>query len=344
MDAVIEKWLSILERSYLGNPVAVWALSLLVTVVAFVVLRGTVRWAGRRLKALSETRGWKIVGLFSEILAKTSAFTLFFASLLAGAQFLQLPAKFEHLLRSLLVVLALLQGGVWATLLLERWLAFKLSNEKEASRSTAVTLASFAGKLVLWAFILLLSLENLGIDVTALIAGLGVGGIAVALATQGLLADLLGSVTIALDKPFEVGDLIIVEDLSGTVEHIGLKTTRVRSIYGEQIVFSNTDLLSSRIRNYKRMTERRVVLPLGVDGKLPPERLRKVPEVVAEAFSGLGDLRFERAYLKEFVKTNPVFEVVFFVMTPDIGVYMDRLHAVNLAIHDRFAGAGLAMA
>jgi small-conductance mechanosensitive channel len=343
MDALIEKWLSILERSYLGNPVAVWALSLLVVVVSFLVLRGAVRWAGRRLQAVSEARQSKLLGLFAEVLGKTSALTLLFAAVLAGAQFLQLPAKFEQLLRSLLVVLALLQGGVWATLLLERWLAFRISSEKEAGRSTAVTLASFAGKLLLWAFILLLSLENLGVDVTALIAGLGVGGIAVALATQGLLADLLGSVTIALDKPFEVGDLIIVEDLSGTVEHIGLKTTRVRSIYGEQIVFSNADLLASRIRNYKRMSERRVVFSLGVEYNTPPERLRKVPEVVAAAFAGLPDLRFERAYLKEFGESNLNFEVVFFVLTPDIGVYMDRLHAVNLAIYDRFAAERLEM-
>jgi small-conductance mechanosensitive channel len=344
MDALLEKWMSVLERSYAGNSVGVWALALLVCAFSFLVLRAVVRSGASRLGALAQTRGWAVLGLFAEILAKTSALSLFFAAVLAGAQFLHLPAKFEQLLRSLLIVLALLQGGIWATLLLERWIQFKISTSKEAGRSTAVTLVSFAGKLLLWGFVLLLSLENLGIDVTALIAGLGVGGIAVALATQGLLADLLGSVTIALDKPFEVGDLIIVEDLSGVVEHIGLKTTRVRSIYGEQIVFSNADLLASRIRNYKRMSERRVVFTVGLEYTTTPAKLREVPDVVARAFAGVPDIRFERAYLREFGASDLVFEVVFWVLNPDIAVHMDRLHAVNLAIFEGFEREGLAMA
>jgi small-conductance mechanosensitive channel len=252
-----------------------------------------------------------------------------------------LAGQLAALLRSLLIVAALLQGGLWATLLLEKFLEFRLSSQKDASRSTAVTLLSFAGKLLLWGFIALLSLENLGINVTALIAGLGVGGIAVALATQTLLGDLLGSVVIAIDKPFEVGDLIIVGDLSGTVETIGLKTTRVRSIYGEQIVFSNTDLLGSRIRNYKRMSERRVVFHLGIGSHTPVEKLDGLPSMIQEEVATHPDIRFERAYFQKFDGAGQTWEVVFYVLSADIGLHMERQHQVNLALHKRFLKEGI---
>jgi small-conductance mechanosensitive channel len=341
MQTIIDKALQILDRTYLGNTVAVWALALGTFVVATLALRLIVRGVARRLGKISEAKGWKVLGLLGEILAKTSFLTIAFAGLLAGAQFLHLPPKFDQLLRSLLIVLGLLQGGIWVTMLLERWLQYKVSREKEGGRSTAVMLLSFTGKLLLWGFILLLSLENLGIDVTALIAGLGVGGIAVALATQNLLSDLLGSVAIALDKPFEVGDLIIVGELNGHVEHIGLKTTRVRSIYGEQIVFSNADLLGSRIRNYKRMSERRVVFTIGVEYSTPLEKLRALPSTIGEVISKVPDVRFERAYLRQFGESDLQIEVVFFVLNPDIGLYMERLHEINMGLFERLGAEGV---
>ncbi len=186
-----------------------------------------------------------------------------------------------------------------------------------------------------------MSLQNLGIDVTALIAGLGVGGIAVALATQTLLGDLLGSVVIAIDKPFEVGDLIIVGDLSGTVETIGLKTTRVRSIYGEQIVFANMDLLGSRIRNYKRMSERRVTFHLEIGSHTPIATLEALPTIVKEEVSAHPDLRFERTYFQKFDGQKQIWEVVFYVLSSDIGLHMDRQHQVNLSLHKRFLKEGI---
>lgn len=344
MQAVIDRILAILEKSYLGNTVAVWGLSLLTVILVYIVLRALIRVASRRIAALAEAKGWGILGLFADVLKRTSGLTFFFAALLAGAQFLVLPAKFDHLLRSLLVVLALLQGGIWATLLLERAIQFKIAKTGEGGRSTAVTLLSLGGKLLLWCFILLLSLENLGIDVTALIAGLGVGGIAVALATQNLLSDLLGSVAIALDKPFEIGDLIIVGDLTGTVEHIGLKTTRVRSIFGEQIVFSNADLLGSRIRNYKRMSERRVVTSLGVEYSTPVAKLKELPAIIREVMASVPDIRFDRAYFKAFGASDLQYEIVFFVLKPDIGLYMDRQHELNLAVFERLNREGIEFA
>lgn len=341
MKELWERAMGILERPILGNNLGHWALALLVAIIAYGVIRMVVRSVARRLGARAEKQGSKILGFLGEIVGRTSFFTILLAAVVAGTQFVQLPGQIATLLRHLLVVAALLQGGLWATLLLEKFLEFRMAGAKEASRSTAVTLLTFSGKLLLWGFIVLLSLENLGIDVTALIAGLGVGGIAVALATQTLLGDLLGSVVIAIDKPFEVGDLIIVGDLSGTVETIGLKTTRVRSIYGEQIVFSNTDLLGSRIRNYKRMSERRVVFHLGIGSHTPVEKLDAIPTIVKEEVSSHPDLRFERAYFQKFDGAGQTWEVVFYVLSSDIGLHMDRQHQVNLALHKRFLKEGI---
>ena len=341
MKEVWDRWLGILEKPILGNHVGIWGLSLLVGIVTFVAIRITVRSLTRRIAARAEKQGSKVLGFLAEVLARTSWFTIFLAAVVAATQFLQLPGRLPGLLHSLLVVAALLQGGLWATLMLEKWLEYKISTQKEAAGSTAVTLLSFAGKLLMWGFIALMSLQNLGIDVTALIAGLGVGGIAVALAMQTLLGDLLGSVVIAVDKPFEAGDLIIVGDLSGTVETIGLKTTRVRSIYGEQIVFSNMDLLGSRIRNYKRMSERRVVFHLEVGSHTPVEKLDALPEMIKEVVSAHPELRFERAYFQTFRGALQIWEVVFYVLSADIHLHMDRQHQVNLALHKRFLKEGI---
>ncbi len=341
MKEVWDRWLGILEKPILGNHVGVWGLSFLVGIITFIAIRITVRTLTRRLAARAEKQGSKILGFLAEVLGRTSWFTIVLAAVVAATQFLQLPGRLPGLLHSLLVVAALLQGGLWATLMLEKWLEYKISTQKEAARSTAVTLLSFAGKLLMWGFIALMSLQNLGIDVTALIAGLGVGGIAVALAMQTLLGDLLGSVVIAVDKPFEAGDLIIVGDLSGTVETIGLKTTRVRSIYGEQIVFSNMDLLGSRIRNYKRMSERRVVFHLEVGSHTPVEKLDALPDMIKEVVSAHPELRFERAYFQTFRGALQIWEVVFYVLSADIHLHMDRQHQVNLALHKRFLKEGI---
>jgi len=198
--------------------------------------------------------------------------------------------------------------------------------------------------LILWSVIVLMALENVGIDITALVAGLGVGGIAVALAVQNILGDLFASLSIVLDKPFVIGDFIIIGDYMGTVEHIGLKTTRIRSLSGEQLVFANNDLLQSRIRNFKRMYERRVVFNLGVVYQTPHEKLQKIPQIVREIIEQQHPVRFDRAHFKSFGDFSLNFEVVYWVQNPDYTVYMDIQQAINLEIYRRFAEEGIEFA
>jgi small-conductance mechanosensitive channel len=194
----------------------------------------------------------------------------------------------------------------------------------------------FVGRLVLWSIILLLILDNLGVNVTALVAGLGVGGIAVALAVQNILGDLFASLSIALDKPFAVGDFLIIDEHLGSVEHIGLKTTRLRSLSGEQLVFSNTDLLGSRIRNYGRMYERRVMFKIGVTYQTPREKLELIPGIIRQAVEAQQQVRFDRSHFQSYGDFALVFETVYYVLGPDYNLYMDIQQAINLSIHEGF--------
>jgi small-conductance mechanosensitive channel len=217
----------------------------------------------------------------------------------------------------------------------------KRRKEEDAGSATTLAALGFVAKLVLWSVVLLLALDNLGVNITGLIAGLGIGGIAVALALQNVLGDLFASLSIVLDKPFVIGDFIIVDEFLGTVEHIGLKTTRVRSLSGEQLVFSNADLLGSRIRNFKRMYERRVAFTVGVTYQTPAEKLPRISAILREVIEAQRDVRFDRAHFKEYGDFALIYEVVYYVTSPDYNKYMDIQQAVNFDIYGRFQQEGL---
>lgn len=187
-------------------------------------------------------------------------------------------------------------------------------------------------------------LDNLGVNITGLVAGLGIGGIAVALAVQNILGDLLASLSIVLDKPFVIGDFIVVDSLSGTIEHIGLKTTRIRSLSGEQLIFSNNDLLKTRIRNYKRMSERRIVFSFGIIYQTPTEKLKNVNKIVRDIIEKTENARFDRVHFKEYGDSSLNFEVVYFVIDPDYNIYMDVQESINLEIFRQFGEEGIEFA
>jgi small-conductance mechanosensitive channel len=190
---------------------------------------------------------------------------------------------------------------------------------------------------VIWALVTLLTLDNLGIDITALVAGLGIGGIAVALAVQNIFGDLFASLSITLDQPFVVGDFLIVGEILGTVESIGIKSTRLRSLDGEQIVMPNSDLLSSRVRNYGRMLERRVAFATTVTYETPIDLLERIPRLIREIVEGQADTRFDRSHFKAHGAASLDFETVYYVRSPDYNRYMDIQQAINLRLHREFA-------
>lgn len=338
--------MNFLEGIYYGNTVRSWLFALLVMATVMVILRILTRVILRRLSAFAERTKTDLDDLVADLLGRTKFFFLLILSLYAATLVLTLPPVATRVIRTVAVIALLIQAAIWGSGFISFWLARHMKRKlvEDAASATTMSAIGFVGKLVLWSVILLLALDNLGVDITTLVAGLGIGGIAVALAVQNVLGDLFASLSIVLDKPFVIGDFIIVGDLMGTVEKIGLKTTRVRSLSGEQLVFSNNDLLQSRIRNYKRMFERRIVFHFGVTYQTPPEKLAVIPEMVREIIEAQEQTRFDRAHFKEYGDFSLNFEVVYYVKKPDYSIYMDIQQAINLAIYRRFQEEGIEFA
>ena len=233
----------------------------------------------------------------------------------------------------------LIQAALWADAVLLFAIARYAKRHREVDAASVTTLSAlgFLGRLVIWTAAVLLAVANMGVDVTAMVAGFGIGGVAVALAAQNILGDLFASASIVLDKPFVLGDFIVVGDEMGSVEYIGLKTTRLRSLSGEQLIFSNTDLLKSRIHNYKRMAERRVLFTVGVEYDTPYEKVAAIPAMLRQAIEAQKPVRFDRAHFAKYGDWALIFEVVYYVLSADYNVHMDVQQAINLELFRRFA-------
>lgn len=327
----------------------VWISFLVVLALTYLVLYLVKRFLIGRLKIFSVTTETRIDDLAYKLLLKTPNFFIAAVSFYVASHFLDLSLYLDRKLDLVLMLVLLLQTWFWGKECLEFFVSGLVERDKdlqeseEAIRGTMPALM-FLGKLVLLSLILLLALDNFGFDITTLLTGLGVGGIAVALAVQNILGDLFASLSIVLDKPFKVGDFIVVGEMSGTVEKIGLKTTRVRSLGGEQLVFSNNDLLSSRIRNYKQMDERRIVFQFGVVYQTSAEQLEKIPQLVKELIETKPEARFDRTHFFKFGSSSLDFEVVYFVLKPDYAVYMETQQAINLDLFRLFEKNGIEFA
>lgn len=338
--------MAVLDRSWYGNSLQDWAIALGVALAAAVVLAAIRHTLARRLADHARTTETRLDDAAAALVRATHALFLLVAALYAGTLFVEIPARATRLVNGVAVTALLLQLALWGNRAVALWLEHYLARKRATDAATATTVAvlGFIARLALWAVVSLVLLDNLGVNITALVASLGIGGIAVALAVQNILGDIFASLSIALDKPFVIGDFIVVGDVLGTVEHIGLKTTRLRSLSGEQIVFSNAELLKSRIRNFKRMIERRVQFGFGVVYQTEPDTLARIPQMVREIVEAQPQTRFDRAHFKEYGDSALNFEVVYYLLDPDHRVYMDTQQAINLAILRRFAAEGIAFA
>ncbi|NNK01737.1 MAG: mechanosensitive ion channel family protein [Desulfatitalea sp.] len=300
------------------------------------------------LKQLNRTgengNAWR--GIALAVIGRVKAFFLLVAALYAGSLVLALPDTSAGIIESIFFISLLVQIGLIANQIIRTsFEQYRLKTlEKNAEAVTMLGSVSFLSRVLVWLIVLLVALDNFGVNITALVAGLGVGGVAVALAVQNILGDVFASFSIVLDKPFVIGDFIIVDDLLGTVEYVGLKTTRIRSLSGEQLIFSNNDLLSSRIRNFKRMYERRVVFSIGVVYQTPPDKLEKIPGMIRSLIEAQDKIRFDRAHFKAYGPYSLDFEVVYWVLNPDYAVYMDIQQAINLGIYKAFEAEGIEFA
>jgi|CXWL01.1.fsa_nt_gi small-conductance mechanosensitive channel len=309
----------------------------------------------RRLAALAARTDTDVDDLVVALLRRTRLRLLAVPALYLGLYRLDLPARPEHLLQILATLAVFLQAGLWGStvvdFLIERYrrrpaVVGATNGEEDGGAGAATTLAALGlgGRVLLWSLVLLLALDNVGVDVTSLLTGLGVGGVAIALATQNILGDLFSSLSIVVDKPFVVGDAIAVDDLAGTVEHIGLKTTRLRGAGGEQLIFGNADLLKSRIRNFRRMDERRILQVFTVPFQTAPERVAALPGWLREIVDGVAGVRFERLHCRAFTAAGLEHELVYWVESADFAAAVAAQQAVNMAFLARLAAEGVGFA
>ncbi len=344
MNTSIEHFL---ERVWLGNTYERWGIALSVVIVATITMVIVRKVVAMRLSAIASRTDTDLDDLLLDLVKRTRGFFLLALGIALASHFLTLEPSVEPLLRRYVVtVVALVQAGLWGRGLVKfgvRRLVRSRASDDPA-RTMGASILGIIGQVLVWVTVGLLVLQNCGVEVTPLITGLGVGGIAVALALQTVLGDLFASITILLDKPFVVGDSITLGEFQGTVERIGIKTTRLRSINGEEIVMGNADLVNSRVRNFKRLSERRNLFTLGVTYSTTFEQLAAIPTMLREIVERVPHTRFERAHFRNFGDFALIFEVVYFVGRNDYPSYMDAQHAVNLEIYRRFGAEGIEFA
>ena len=336
----------IFSRTYLGNSVETWLWALGAAIVLAFVFNFILKRFVRSFASFAEKTETELDDLVSALLEKTSIMLIIIFSVYAATFFLDLTGQLKEFRKSVVVICLLVQVGFWGSGFIDYYVAKKLAGIDVGSGASITHIRSlgFLVKSVLWIVLVILTIDNLGFDPTTIIAGLGVGGIAVALALQNVLGDLIASLSIILDKPFEVGDFIVVDNMSGDVEHIGLKTTRLRSISGEQLVLSNNDLLQSRVKNYKRMDTRRILFSLGVVYETSYDNLVRIPVLIKEIIDTEPKARFVRAHFRSYGDFALNYEIVYFVLTPLFDDYMDIQQNVNLKIFKKFSEEGIEFA
>lgn len=332
-----------LEQMLENNNTADWLMALLVGISALFFLMIFKPVLVRYMRVYTRKTPIKLDDMFATALLSTKPLLLLPLAFYAGSLWLTLPPRLDRVIVHITIIVLLIQTALWGNRLILVWVAqsMRQKKQKDAAAATTLSFIGFMARLLLWALLFLLTLDNLGFNITALLAGLGIGGVAVALAAQNILGDLFASLSIVLDRPFVIGDFIIVGEQMGTVEHIGLKTTRIRSLGGEQIVFSNTDLLNSRIKNYKRMHERRVLFTFGVTYQTSRANLQKIPDAVRSIVEAQKKTRFDRAHFKEYGDSSLIFEVVYYVLDSDYNLYMDIQQSINLALFEYFRAEGV---
>jgi small-conductance mechanosensitive channel len=336
-----------LSQIFLGNSLESWLSALIIFILAYAVIGILGRAILLRLIHTRRDRSLPATELLESLVRRTNLIFLLLLALFLASRSLILPPSLSRFLEVMAVVAFVLQFVFWALATLDFWIRQRVKAEpgQEAVNATTLGAVSLLAKIALWSLAVLIILQNITqMDLNALIAALGVSGIAIALAVQNILSDLFSSISISMDKPFVLGDDIAVDDLRGTVENIGLKSTRLRSVSGEQLIFSNSDLLSSRVHNFQRLQRRRIAFNVNVAYQTPAEKLLSIPNLLQESVETQKQVTFSQAYFKEFGPTALVFECAYFVEVPDFQVHMNARHAINLEICQRFAEHGIELA
>jgi small-conductance mechanosensitive channel len=319
-----------LETTILSIPIWNWFVALAVAGGIFVALLVLRRYVRARATGHHDGRS-TFVRIVLRAATGTSVLALFALSVLVAVKFLELPPAWYGAISQLWFVAVVVQAALWMNAVVRYGLEQYVARHTEANGVT-MTLIGFSARAVLWTVAVLAILDNMGVNITAFVASLGIGGVAVALAAQVVLSDLFASISIGLDKPFEMGDFIVVGGIAGSIEHVGLKTTRIRSLGGEQIVCSNTELLKQTIQNYKRMDLRRIAFQFSVAYGASASDAEDLASAIKHIIQGIEGTRFDRAHLLALGERGLNYEVVYYVLSADYNRYMDIQQAINLGI------------
>lgn len=334
-----------LDFVLLGNSMKDWLIATGIIVLSFLAIMIIRKVIIMRLKKFSAKTNTSIDDLVVDLLNASVIPLLYVVAVYYGIQYLKLDVRISRVLHVAMLVAA----AFFIIRMITSFITY-VFNKAVARHGNEGTRKKQAGgilliiNVVVWLCGLLFLIDNLGYDITTLVAGLGIGGIAIALAAQTILGDLFSYMVIFFDKPFETGDFIIMDDKMGTVEYIGIKTTRIRTLGGEQLICSNTDLTNSRVHNYKRMEQRRIVFTLGVVYSTTPEQLKQIPSIIETIIGSVKGAKLDRAHFKSFGAYSLDFEVVYFVLTADYNIYMDIQQEINLQIFTRFEQEGIEFA
>jgi len=335
----------ILEITFLQNSVLDYLIFLSTFLAGILVVRIIKNLVLNRLRAWAKKTATAIDDFLIRIFEKTLLPLVYFGVFYLATRSLTLNPTLSRIIDVLGVILLTIIGIRFLVAIINYALrTYWLKKEKDETKERSIKGILTVIKVIIWGIGITFLLDNLGFKISTVIAGLGIGGIAVALAAQAILGDLFSYFSILFDRPFEIGDFIIVGDYLGTVEHVGIKTTRVRSLSGEQLVFSNTDLTNSRLRNYKRMGKRRVVFKLGVVYQTGLQQLKQIPTVIKSIVENIDDTVFDRAHFFSYGDFSLVFEIVYYVMSRDYNKYMDIQQEINFAINEEFEKRGIEFA
>ncbi len=335
----------LLNQIFLGNTVLAYLEALGIFMLGIIIIKMFRSIVLKRLKKWAERTKTTLDDFIIIAIRKSIVPILYYGTLYFAIKTLILSNTFYTVLDVVSIFVIVFFAIKLITSTLDFSIVSYASREKtEEQRAKQLKSLSALARFIIWGVGLVFLLDNLGFDITAVVAGLGIGGIAVALAAQAILGDLFSYFVIFFDRPFEIGDFIIVDDKTGTVERVGIKTTRIRALSGEQLVLSNTDLTSSRVHNYKKLQRRRVVFPLGVIYQTTAEKLKIIPDIVKQIIVNTPNTEFDRGHFKAFGDFSLNFEFVYYVLSSDYAVYMDIQQAINMEIFNKFEKEGIEFA
>lgn len=325
----------IFNYQFLGNTLQ----NLIIATVSFPVFLGLFRLVQKALtskfRSMARRTKTDIDDAAIEIIDSLKPPFYFFLSFYLSLRFLLLSEILRKVVNAVLIIWVVYQLVIAAQIILN-YIIKKIEGKEDPGARQALSFIKRLIKYSLWTLGALLILSNLGVNISSLVAGLGIGGIAVALAIQNILGDLFSSFAIYFDKPFVIGDFIVLGEHMGTVEKIGIKTTRLRSLQGEEIVLSNRKITNSDIKNFKKMKERRVLFTLAVTYETETEKMKQIPRIVKKIIESVPQARFARCHFKEFGEFSLNFEVVYYVETNDYEKYMDINQEIHLKIKQEF--------